>query len=460
MKKERKKADIINFTKHSLNGLLVPEVEKPYICYDSQIKGLMVMVFKSGRKTFYLSKKVDGKAIKYKLGVYPDLSVENARKAAHAALTVVAHGINPQAAKRTLSKEITLGDYFDIYLKEHAKPHKKTWQYDEAQFNRCLEDWKKRKLSTVTTLDIRKKHAQIGEENGIYSANRMLALLSTIYNKAIKDGVTKTGNPVKGVQKFKEKSRDRFLQPQELKYFWEAVIQEDNTVIRDFIMITLLTGARRSNVQTMQWRHINLERGEWRIPDTKNGDPLTLPLSPQAAEILNNRKKEYQKNKAGKEKVASIKDWVFESVGKAGYLQDPKKAWKRIHIRVEIFQLIELIAEHEHWSDKKTHDAKKSVEGTLPSALVNYRKMAQDMDIDTSNVGLGDLRIHDLRRTLGSWQAATGANSFVIGKSLGHKSQAATAIYARLNLDPVRQSVNTATEAMLMAVTNPIKNKK
>jgi len=47
---------------------------------------------------------------------------------------------------------------------------------------------------------------------------------------------------------------------------------------------------------------------------------------------------------------------------------------------------------------------------------------------------------------LGSWQAATGANSFIIGKSLGHKTQHATAIYARLSMDPVRESVNRATD--------------
>ena len=65
--------------------------------------------------------------------------------------------------------------------------------------------------------------------------------------------------------------------------------------------------------------------------------------------------------------------------------------------------------------------------------------------------GLPDLRLHDLRRTLGSWQAATGASLPIIGKSLGHKSLAATQIYARLDLDPVRASVNKATDAMLLA---------
>jgi integrase len=61
------------------------------------------------------------------------------------------------------------------------------------------------------------------------------------------------------------------------------------------------------------------------------------------------------------------------------------------------------------------------------------------------------LRIHDLRRSLGSWQAITGASLPIIGKSLGHKSPDATMIYARLSLDPVRQSVNTATAAMMEA---------
>ena len=62
--------------------------------------------------------------------------------------------------------------------------------------------------------------------------------------------------------------------------------------------------------------------------------------------------------------------------------------------------------------------------------------------------GLMDISIHDLRRTLGSWQAATGATTAIIGKSLGHKSQQATAIYERLNIDPVRASVERATDAM------------
>ena len=64
---------------------------------------------------------------------------------------------------------------------------------------------------------------------------------------------------------------------------------------------------------------------------------------------------------------------------------------------------------------------------------------------------LRHVRLHDVRRTLGSWQAALGASLPVIGKSLGHRDTAATAIYSRLDLEPVRRSVDAATEAMVRA---------
>lgn len=59
--------------------------------------------------------------------------------------------------------------------------------------------------------------------------------------------------------------------------------------------------------------------------------------------------------------------------------------------------------------------------------------------------------MHDLRRTLGSFEAAAGVSLPIIGKSLGHKSASTTAIYARLDLDPVRAAMTAATTAMLTA---------
>ena len=78
-------------------------------------------------------------------------------------------------------------------------------------------------------------------------------------------------------------------------------------------------------------------------------------------------------------------------------------------------------------------------------------KVMQQAGIPYGRKTENGVTLHDLRRTLGSWQARTDASLAVIGKSLNHKSLQATAIYARLDLDPVRQSVNTATSAMLEA---------
>ena len=77
--------------------------------------------------------------------------------------------------------------------------------------------------------------------------------------------------------------------------------------------------------------------------------------------------------------------------------------------------------------------------------------MADVLRISPAAYDMTDIRIHDLRRTLGSWQARGGSSLVIIGKSLNHKTTQATMIYSRLDIDPVRRSVNAATSAMAVA---------
>ena len=63
--------------------------------------------------------------------------------------------------------------------------------------------------------------------------------------------------------------------------------------------------------------------------------------------------------------------------------------------------------------------------------------------------GIENLRVHDLRRTFGSYQAITGASLYIIGKSLGDKTTAATKVYSRLTLDPIRDSIQRGADRML-----------
>ncbi|SIT08835.1 tyrosine-type recombinase/integrase [Paracoccus saliphilus] len=373
----------LNFTKAALSRAPNAAKGRKDYYYDEREAGLVMAVTPTGTKSFYLYKRIDGRPERLLLGRFPDISVENARKMAAAAKGKIASGNNPQKERRAIRAEMSFGDLFTLYLEKYAKVHKRSWAYDQREVNKFLSHWFKRKISAIDRSEVERLHARIGKENGIYQANRLLERIRSIFNKAIDWGWDGT-NPAIGIKKFKEKSRDRFLQPDELPRFFEALANEPNETARDFIMISLLTGARKSNTLAMRWQDISFQAETWRIPDTKNGDAQTIHLPRQAMAILTERK------------LQSESPWVFPGEGKSGHLADPKKAWARI----------------------------------------------------LKEAGIADLRIHDLRRTLGSYQAATGANGYIIGKSLGHRSQQSTAIYARLNLDPVRDSVNKATEAM------------
>ena len=146
--------------------------------------------------------------------------------------------------------------------------------------------------------------------------------------------------------------------------------------------------------------------------------------------------------------------------GKSGHLQGAKAGWRRVLDRAELNELTKRIQDAGHefeWPALRQKvigprgRTRDPLYESLTSSLVRARNAAAALKIDTNGARLDDLRIHDMRRTLGSWQAATGASLVVIGKSLGHKSTQATEVYSRLNLDPVRDSMQTATRAMLAA---------
>ena len=379
------------FTKTRLDALPVPAKGRRYV-YDAQVPGLALAVMPTGTKCFYLYRWLNGGPQRFRIGRYPDLSIEAARAEAKKLTGLMAQGVNPQDAKRAARGELAFGDLFTDYLERHAKPYKKSWKQDQDQYDRYMKPLAGRKVSAITRADVQRLHANIGREHGPYSANRALALVSAIFNRC----AAHLDNPAKGCRRFKEQSRDRFLDAEELRRFFTALESEPSDTWRDFFTVALLTGARRSNVLGMTWQDVDLDRGLWRIPETeaKGGAPLVVILAAPVVEILRRRHDENGKSA-----------FVFPSTGKSGHLKEPKKAW---------------------------HD---------------LLKRAGLVDGDGKNTA----RIHDLRRTLGSWQAGAGASLSIIGKSLGHKSVATTAIYARLDLDPVRQSVETATQAILAA---------
>jgi integrase len=381
----------INFTKKTIEELPAPNRNTRLYFHDTKQPGLSIYVTKSGARTFFVRNKANGADDRIVLGRYPDLSIENARKMASKVRGDIANGKDPQEHKRIIRNEMTFGELFETYMERYSKRHKRSWKYDEREVNKFLSHWFRRKLTRISQDDVYKEFHRIADNHGIYQANRMLERIRAMFNKGIEWG-WEGRNPALGIKKFREKSRDRFLLPEEVSRFFDALAQEENVTARDFILMALLTGARKGNVLAMQWKDISLQNEIWRIPDTKNGEPHNVPLSPQAMEILHKRKQIQE--------LSDLKTpYVFPGEGKEGHFADPKKPWQRLREKSE----------------------------------------------------LHDLRLHDLRRTLGSWQALQGTSTAIIGKSLGHKSMQSTAVYERLTLEPVRQSVQNATEALFAA---------
>lgn len=422
----------INFTKAKIQALTSGSKKRVWF-YDTAEKGLMVQVTETGAKSFYLYKKVNRVPEKMFIGVFPDTTVEMARKSAIDLKGQVVRGENPQDKKRKERQEETFGAFFQRYLENHSKVFKKSWKYDEREVNKFLKPFFNRKLTEIKNSEIRLLHETILKENGLYQANRILERVRSIYNKALEWGWEGI-NPAIGIKKYKEKSRDRFILPHEMPHLISAIKLEKNETARDYLWMLLLTGARRTNTVQMRWEEINWHQKLWRIPDSKNGEPLIIPLVDQAIEILVNRKKN------------GTSEWVFPSdFDPQKHLVNIKRAWRRVLARATVSmwrkeERLSEVFERCCWLDRDGD--------YLVPFVKEIRSRAEKMNV-TLPKGLDDIHIHDIRRTLGSYQAINGSSLQIIGRSLGHKSTQATQVYARLIIDPVRTSVQSAVDSML-----------
>ena len=401
-------ANKISFTKKVLDKLPLPPVGKRVDYFDTTTNHLTLRVSHVGTKAFVLYRKIDGIAERLTLGRYPTMTIDQARQMVAQHNGSIAVGNNPAEDKRSLRQESTLGEVFKRYMVEYAKPHKKSWEIDEQRYNVHLIHWQNKKLSAIKKQHVQKLLVYIADHQrmiegidkvgrrkvkkvgGKGASNQILRLLRKVFNLAI-DWGWDGDNPCTRIKEYKSKSRDRFLEGDERPKFFEALGEEPNTTARDYILASLLTGARRTNVLEMRWDEINLERKEWLIPETKNGESQRLPLISAMLTLLKDRKVK-----------GGDSEWVFPSHGSTGHLTNPDKTWKRVLSRAGI----------------------EDVRGTW---------------------------LRDLRRSMVSWQANTGASLSVIGKSLNHKNVNTTAIYARLAMDPVRESMEKAASAMFEA---------
>lgn len=341
---------------------------------DTVTKELYLAVQPTGKKAFYFAKSVNSKMKWIKLGEFPEIDTETARRMCASVLEDKSHveGIT------------TLGGLYVLYFDSKMK-HCKTCKKMQSIWNRHYKQWEGRPAAEITRLDVQTLHNEIGSKTPVM-ANRALEILKAVYNFALDHD--KIGfNPAQRVKKHREQSRTRYITKDEMPKFLEVIEEDIPSYYCSFFKILLFTGARSGVVKKMRFEDVDRKRNLWTIPgdQCKNGDEAAIVLCDEVITIL--FKMNYRHGDG----------YVFPANSKSGHLESVAKVWKEI----------------------------------------------------LKHSGLKDLQVHDLRRTLGSWQAEQGDSLKIIQETLTHRSEKSTQVYARVNKEPVRNSVDKAVGRMM-----------
>lgn len=374
------KREPVKLTKREVEGLAYEGADNAACYYwDAELKGFGVRVFPSGRKAFLVAYRADGRKRFLTLGTFGrDLTADEARKRAMARLGEVASGKDPAAARDQDRQGETLRDLASAYMERHGNA-KKSGAEDLRRLERhILPKWGKLKVRAITRADVAALHARIGKAHP-YEANRVLALLSKMFELARRWGFVPEGhpNPARDIDRFKEVKRDRWVTPEELPRLAQAINEEPNEAARFALWLYLLTGVRKSELLRAKWADVDWARSELRLPETKAGRVHYIPLSGPALALLREMPR------------AEANPYILPGKVPGAHLVNISKPWGRVRMAA----------------------------------------------------GVADVRLHDLRRTVGSWLAQAGNSLHLIGRVLNHANQATTAIYARFGEDSVRAAL-------------------
>ncbi|MFH1738225.1 MAG: tyrosine-type recombinase/integrase [bacterium] len=365
--------------------------DKPFILWDDEVSGFGVKVYESGKKSFVIDYRLHGRQRRMVVGRYGRTTLDEARKLAKQKLTDVLKGADPLEAKIETQRRTTVRDLCDLFMTEHSRPHKKSWREDERRFRDYVVPWfGKKRIADLKRSDVARLHNHIGvgrKKPSTREADNTIGLISVLYSFAGQRGFVPEGyNPAKGIKRFPIEPRDRWVRPAEWPGLLQAIEQEENVYISAAFLLLILLGVRKSELLRMKWDDIDFDRKILRLPQTKSGKTQFLPLSEAAIQII----QDLPRQKGN--------EFVLCGHRHGQHLTNISKPWKRI----------------------------------------------------TERAGLKDLRVHDLRRSLGSTMASDGVPMQVIQKVLRHANITTTQrVYGHLSDDPIRAAMDEHSEKVI-----------
>jgi integrase len=355
--------------------------DRDFLIWDNALPGFGVRVYPSGKRKYIVQYRTKtNRQRREVIGLHGVLTAEKARDIARDRLAEVRKGRDPAAEKKAAREAPTVRDLTEDYLERHAIPNKRPAAAadDKGMLNRLvLQKLGSVKVAAVTRSDIEKLHNSL--RSTPYAANRLLALLSKMFNLAIAWG-WKSNNPVKGVPRFHEDRRQRWLSQDELDRLWAVLEEHPNRRAANAVKLMILTGARRNEVLGATWDQFDLVRGGWTKPshNTKQKRTEHVPLSGKTLALLSTMSDDAEPGCP----------FLFPSDVPGKAVEDIKRFWQ---------------------SARKT-------------------------------AGIEGVRLHDLRHTYASYLVSRGVSLHIAGRLLGHTQPQTTARYAHLDDRALRQA--------------------
>lgn len=310
----------MKFTKRSIES--IEATDKRQVLFDDDFTGFALRVSPAGKKTFYYSYRPGkGRGAEKKwvsIGAFPAWTVEQAREKAKDLAAAVQQGTDPAQAQKEDKEAITMKSALEMFKSEHvAKLKPKTVKlYGGIIDNYMLPAMGKTKVKNISNRDIAKLHQAMKATP--YYANRMLAAASSFFNWCEACGYRgRASNPCQGVTKYKEQLRQSFMGEVEISLLGETVSKLEgegkiSPQAAAAIRLLMFTGARVGEVLSLQWQHIDLERGVATLPDSKTGFKI-LQLPAPAVALL--------------EALPCYGEWVFPAVSASGHMVNIAKPW-------------------------------------------------------------------------------------------------------------------------------------